>query len=64
VRFKNENFITDATVDTFATCGFNFPMPKYAQCGPRLRVLWLDGQGTSTEDVNTDRGLPLSKQNP
>jgi len=23
-----------------------------------------NGQGTSTEDVNTDRGLPLSKQNP
>ena len=29
--------ITDATVDAFATCGFNFRMRKYAQCGPRLR---------------------------
>jgi len=28
--------ITDATVDAFATCGFNFRMRKYAQCGPRL----------------------------
>jgi len=23
-------------VDTFATCGFNVRMRKYAQCGPRL----------------------------
>jgi len=29
--------ITDATVDTFATCDFNFRMRKYIQCGPRLR---------------------------
>jgi len=28
--------ITDATVNTFATCGFNFRMRKYTQCGPRL----------------------------
>jgi len=25
-----------ATVDTFATCDFNFRIRKYAQCGPRL----------------------------
>jgi len=31
--------ITDATVDTFATCGFNFRMRKYAQCGPRLMAM-------------------------
>jgi len=24
------------TVDTFATCDFNFRMRNYAQCGPRL----------------------------
>jgi len=28
--------ITDATVDAFATCGFNVRMRKYASCGPRL----------------------------
>jgi len=28
--------ITDATVDDFASCGFNVRMRKYAQCGPRL----------------------------
>jgi len=28
--------ITDATVDAFATCGFNARMRKYASCGPRL----------------------------
>jgi len=27
------------TVDTFATCDFNFRMRKYAQCGPRLIAL-------------------------
>jgi len=32
----NALFITDATVDTFATCDFNFRMQKYALCGPRL----------------------------
>jgi len=32
--------ITDATVDAFATCGFNVRMRKYASCGPRLT--WLD----------------------
>jgi len=41
VRFKNElklylSRITDATVDTSATCDFNFRIRKYAQCGPRL----------------------------
>jgi len=30
--------ITDATVDAFATCGFNVRMRKYASCGPRLSV--------------------------
>jgi len=30
--------ITDATVDAFATCGFNGHMRKYASCGPRLRL--------------------------
>jgi len=29
--------ITDATVDAFATRGFNVRMRKTAQCGPRLR---------------------------
>jgi len=29
--------ITDATVDAFATCGFNVRMRKYASCGPRLK---------------------------
>jgi len=28
------------TVDTFATCDFNFRMRKYAQCGPRLILMW------------------------
>jgi len=28
--------ITDATVDAFATCGFNVRMRNYASCGPRL----------------------------
>jgi len=28
--------ITDATVDAFATWGFNVRMRKYASCGPRL----------------------------
>jgi len=27
----------DATVDAFATCGFNVRMRKYASCGPRLK---------------------------
>jgi len=26
------------STDTFATCGFNFRMRKYAQCGPRLNI--------------------------
>jgi len=30
--------ITDATVDAFATCGFNVRMRKYASCGPRLKI--------------------------
>jgi len=30
--------ITDATVDAFATCGFNVRMQKYASCGPRLSI--------------------------
>jgi len=34
--------ITDATVDAFATAGFNFRMRKYAQCGPRLRKTSLE----------------------
>jgi len=41
----------DATVDTFATCGFNVRMRKYASCGPRLisqeRINWKEcGRGT------------------
>jgi len=34
--------ITDATVDAFASCGFNIRMRKYAQCGPRLSLHGLD----------------------
>jgi len=37
VRVEKISRITDATVDAFATCGFNFRMRKYAQCGPRLK---------------------------
>jgi len=33
------NFFSTRTVDTFATCGFNVRMRKYAQCGPRLTYL-------------------------
>jgi len=33
--------ITDATVDAFATCGFNVRMRKTAQCGPRLTVMTI-----------------------
>jgi len=31
--------ITDATVDAFATCGFNVLMRKYALCDPRLSIM-------------------------
>jgi len=30
------NIFLTRTVDTFSTCGLNFRMRKYAQCGPRL----------------------------
>jgi len=41
VGFKIENLIYLVTVDTFSTCGLNFRMRKYAQCGPRLNVFGL-----------------------
>jgi len=31
-------FFSTHTVDTFATCGFNVRLRKYAQCGPRLSI--------------------------
>jgi len=34
--------ITDATVDTFATCDFKIRMRKTAQCGPRLTMHDMD----------------------
>jgi len=32
------NVFSTHTVDTFATCDFNFRMRKYASCGPRLTL--------------------------
>jgi len=34
----SDKIFSTHTVDTFATCGFNVRMRKYAQCGPRLSV--------------------------
>jgi len=36
---KCEDFLNTHTVDTFATCGLNVRMRKYAQCGPRLSLM-------------------------
>jgi len=33
---RQVRLFSQRTVDTFATCDFNFRMQKYAQCGPRL----------------------------
>jgi len=42
---RDKYVFSTRTVDTFATCGFNVRMRKYAQCGPRLTVFtsqaWL-----------------------
>jgi len=43
--------ITDATVDAFATCGFNVRMRKYASCGPRLTERLA--MGSPQDDLNT-----------
>jgi len=45
----NALFITHhcATVDTFATCDFNFRMRKYAPCVPRLTVIKYNGSNTT-----------------
>jgi len=38
----SEKVFSTHTVDTFATCGFNVRMRKYAQCGPRLTATCLE----------------------
>jgi len=38
---RQVRMFSQRAVDTFATCGFNVHMRKYAQCGPRLRALLM-----------------------
>jgi len=37
LQMFSQHVFSTRTVDTFATCGLNVRMRKYAQCGPRLK---------------------------